>query len=159
MSFSLRSPVAREWLSQQREKVKPWSDFLDFHHFRKPESPQELKRTILKNLEVFHANYMVLTFCLLLYAIVTSPLLLLAISLFMILLNLIEQKGQKILGRDIPMHQQFALSAVISGPVFYMAHAGHALFWTLGASSFIIFAHAIFRYQETDLGLPPAETV
>ena len=50
--------------------------------------------------------FKVLTFCLLLYAIVTSPLLLLAISLFMILLNLIEQKGQKILGRDIPMHQQ-----------------------------------------------------
>ena len=62
MSFSLRSPVAREWLSQQREKVKPWSDFLDFHHFRKPESPQELKRTILKNLEIFHANYMVRIF-------------------------------------------------------------------------------------------------
>ena len=59
MSFSLRSPVAREWLSHQREKVKPWSEFADVHLFRKPESPQELKRTVLKNLEVFHANYMV----------------------------------------------------------------------------------------------------
>ena len=146
-------------MSQQREKVKPWSEFLDIHQFQKPDSPQELKRGILKNLEIFHANYMVLTCCLLMYAVVTSPLLLLAISLFLVLLNLVEQKGQKVLGRDIPVHQQFALSAAVSGPIFYIASAGHALFWTLGASSFIIFVHAVFRHQEVDFTLPPAETV
>ena len=59
MSFSLRSPVAREWLSQQREKVKPWSEFADVGQFKKPESPQELKKVILKNIEVYHANYLV----------------------------------------------------------------------------------------------------
>ena len=40
-----------------------------------------------------------------------------------------------------------SLSAVISGPIFYIASAGHALFWTLGASSFITLIHAVFRYQ------------
>ena len=59
MSFSLRSPVAREWISQQREKVKPWSEFMDVAQLKKPESPQELKKIILKNIEVYHANYMV----------------------------------------------------------------------------------------------------
>lgn len=127
MALSLRNPVAREWVNQQREKVKPWSEFLDFSQFRKPESPAELKKTFIKNIEVFHANYMVsrhykilenvkdfflnfyfqvLTTLLLAYAIVTSPLLLLAISLFFIIMNLIESKGPKILGREIPVHQQ-----------------------------------------------------
>ena len=59
MSFSLRSPVAREWISQQREKVKPWSEFMDLTQLRKPDSPAELKKIILKNVEVYHANYMV----------------------------------------------------------------------------------------------------
>ena len=59
MSFSLRSPVAREWFSQQREKVKPWSEFMDVAQLKKPESPQELKKIIAKNIEVYHANYMV----------------------------------------------------------------------------------------------------
>ena len=59
MALSLRNPVAREWVNQQREKVKPWSEFLDFSQFRKPESPAELKKTFIKNIEVFHANYMV----------------------------------------------------------------------------------------------------
>ena len=57
------------------------------------------------------------------------------------------------------MYRQVSLSAVISGPIFYIASAGHALFWTLGASSFIIAesagetlsghdkAAAIFRIQ------------
>ena len=59
MALSLRNPVAREWVAHQREKVRPWSEFLDFSSFRKPESPQELKRIFLKNIEVYHANYMV----------------------------------------------------------------------------------------------------
>lgn len=50
--------------------------------------------------------FQVLTTLLLVYAIVTSPLLLIAISVFFIMMNLIEQKGQKILGRDLPIHQQ-----------------------------------------------------
>jgi hypothetical protein len=40
------------------------------------------------------------------YAIVTSPLLLLAISLFFVLMSAIETKGPKIVGREIPVHQQ-----------------------------------------------------
>jgi len=158
MALSLRNPVAREWVAHQREKVRPWSEFLDFSSFRKPESPQELKRIFLKNIEVYHANYMVLTTLLLVYAIVTSPLLLIAISVFFVMMNLIEQKGQKVLGRDLPIHQQFALSSVISGPLFFLASAGHALFWTLGASSFVIAIHALSRYQEPE-PTPPTETV
>jgi len=62
MALSLRNPQAREWVNQQREKVKPWSEFLDFANFRKPDSPAELKRVFLKNIEVYHANYMVSIF-------------------------------------------------------------------------------------------------
>ena len=62
MALSLRNPQAREWVNQQREKVKPWSEFLDFNQFRKPDSPAELKRLFLKNIEIYHANYMVCCF-------------------------------------------------------------------------------------------------
>ena len=32
---------------------------MDVAQLKKPESPQELKKIIVKNIEVYHANYMV----------------------------------------------------------------------------------------------------
>jgi len=56
-----------------------------------------------------------------------------------------------VLGHEMNMIEQYGLVALISCPLFYLAGAGAAVFWVIGASVFLIVAHAIFYSGELSL--------
>lgn len=148
-SVPFGAPVVQEWVQQRRENIRPWITFFNSANFRKPPSLTRLTKRILANVEYFKSNYLFVYIGLVLYCLITSPLLLIAVSASAgvgYLLHLRSKEGMKIniLGRDLPLGQQYALVAICSLPVFYLAGAGAALFWVFGASFFLIGLHAAF---------------
>lgn len=140
-------PVVHEWVQQRRENIRPWTTFFKTANFRKPPSVARLTKRVLANVEYFKSNYLFVYIGLVLYCLITSPLLLIALLASAgvgYLLYLRNKEGMKvnIFGKDLPLGQQYTLVAICSLPIFYLAGAGAALFWVFGASFFLIGLHA-----------------
>lgn len=156
MQLQLASPSAREWITRQRENVRPWTVFFSTQKYRLPLNAQRWSKRMVKNVEYFQSNYMFVFIVLILYCLITSPVLLLAIaaSLGACYILALKNAEKKIVigGHEVSMAHQYAAVGVLSLPVFYIAGAGAALFWVLGASLFIIAIHASLYNVESLLG-------
>lgn len=79
---------------------------------------------------------------------ITSPLLLFAIGgSFYAGYRLSKRHAEKklvIFGHELTLAQQYGVVCLCSMPIFYLAGAGAAMFWVLGASFFVITLHASF---------------
>jgi len=138
----------RDVLTQQREKIKPWSEFSEQKSFSAPAGLQEWSKRIVKNVEHYQSNYIILFLLLMVYCILTSPLLLIALAVSATGSYAVSKhEGQtlKIGGKEIPAKYRYALVGVISTPLLFIAGAGAALFWTLGVTATLIGGHASFR--------------
>jgi PRA1 family protein 1 len=49
-----------------------------------------------------------------------------------------------VMGRQLDVNQQCIVANVAAVPILYLAGAGTALFWVIGASCFVISLHACF---------------
>jgi len=104
---------------------------------------------------------------LILYCIITSPLLLIAISVFLVMSYLISVRPSnvplKVMGHEVTTNQQYSIAALISFPLFFIAGTGSAVFWVLGVSFFLIGLHASFHSSIEEMGgedqTPFVETV
>ncbi|XP_050728046.1 prenylated Rab acceptor protein 1-like [Eriocheir sinensis] len=156
MQLQLASPAAREWVTRQRENVRPWMVFFNTQKFKAPPSVQRWSKRLAKNVDYFQSNYMFVFVVLILYCLITSPLLLLAVaaSLGACYILSLRNAEKKIIvgGHEVSLAHQFAAVGVFSLPVFYIAGAGAVLFWVLGASLFIIMVHASLYNIESLLG-------
>lgn len=81
---------------------------------------------------------------------ITSPLLLIAVVASAgvgYLLYLRHKEGMKvnILGKELPLGQQYALVAICSLPIFYAAGAGAALFWVFGELKYCLYSMYTFH--------------
>lgn len=143
----LSPPAAREWFGKRKETVRPWMVFINTSNFQAPRSLPRLSRRIVKNIEYFQSNYLFVFIGVVLYCLITSPLLLFAVAASLgagYILHLRHAEGKKLalLSHEIPLAQQYGVVAICSLPIFYLAGAGAALFWVLGASLVIITLHA-----------------
>ncbi|CAL1548276.1 unnamed protein product [Lymnaea stagnalis] len=146
MSLSLTSVPAREWFSKTRESVKPWQEFINSKKFGFPKSLAPLPKRIVKNIETFQGNYLFVFLGLVVVCILTSPLLLVAIAACLGACYIISIKNQdrkiSVMGRELSLAQQYAAVGALSFPLFWIAGAGSAVFWVIGASFFVVMLHA-----------------
>ncbi|XP_074652812.1 prenylated Rab acceptor protein 1-like [Tubulanus polymorphus] len=153
-SINLTNIQAREWFQKTREKVQPWSVFLSTKKFKLPKTMAPLGPRIVKNVEKFQGNYVFVFLVLVIFCILTSPLLLVAIaaSLGACYIISIKNKEQKlkIMGHELTLVQQYAAVGVTSIPLFWLVGAGTAVFWVIGASFFTIMLHASMYTAEED---------
>jgi len=142
----LNAKSAQQWLIQRKDSVKPWAEFINTNSFKKPISVKQWSTRSMKNIEHYQTNYMFVFAGLIIYCIVTSPLLLIAICAFFLLSYIISSRPTniplKVLGVEIPTAHQYGIAALVSFPFFFIAGAGSAVFWVLGVSFFLIGAHA-----------------
>ncbi|XP_032236125.1 prenylated Rab acceptor protein 1 [Nematostella vectensis] len=145
---STQFQLAKEWFSRQRQSLKPWGEFVNTGKFSKPKSAAELGRRVMKNLEVYQSNYTLVVLLLTVYCVVTTPLLLVAISVAgggcWYLTYKMEGKKIKMFGREFSVIEQYGIIALLCLPLLFLASAGSAVFWIIGASVFIILLHASF---------------
>uniref|UniRef100_A0A8C8S6J5 PRA1 family protein n=1 Tax=Pelusios castaneus TaxID=367368 RepID=A0A8C8S6J5_9SAUR len=127
---------ARKWLEQRRAAVRPWSSFVDQRQFGKPRNFGELCKRLAHNVEYFQSNYVLVFLGLILYCLITSPLLLVALAVFFGACYLIRLRTQQsrlvLLGRELSTAHQYGLAGGVSFPFFWLAGAGSAVFWVLG---------------------------
>ncbi|EFX84691.1 hypothetical protein DAPPUDRAFT_47113 [Daphnia pulex] len=153
VKFNLSVPVAQEWLGSRRKNLKPWFRFVQTSKFQSPTSVPALGSRIVKNVDHFQSNYLCIFIILILYCLLTSPLLLFAVGTSLGACYLISRKNDdqklSILGHELSLAQQYGLIAMVSLPLFYLAGAGSVVFWVLGASMFLIVLHASFYNNES----------
>lgn len=148
--FPVQVPQAKEWLQHRRQNVRPWLQFVQTANFRVPGSVPRLSRRVVRNVEYFQSNYLFVLLGLSAYCLLTSPLLLLAVAGSLLACHQLSRRQAlagaplRLLGRELTPLQQYGLVAACSLPLYYVAGAGAALFWTLGASCIVISLHAAF---------------
>lgn len=98
------------------------------------------------------------------YCVLTSPFLLLAIAASAGATYLVTLKHQespiKLFNYTLSSRQLYGAVAIGSFPLFYLAGAGSAVFWVLGASLFVIGLHAtLYAIETIDIESPANENV
>jgi len=153
LNFAFTTPVAKEWIQHRRQNVRPWSTFVNTNKFTLPHSPALISQRLVRNIDHFQSNYLCVFIVLVLYCLITSPLLLIAVAASLGACYIIkirnEQNRIHILGHEVNLAQQYALVGLCSFPLFLLAGAGSAIFWIIGASFFLIMLHASFYAIET----------
>merc|ERR1712158_296917 len=147
MSLSVAQPLVREWLAKRRANLRPVGTFFNTANFQVPPSAGRLSKRLVKNVDYFQSNYVLVFLILVLYCLISSPLLIViagagGAAYFAAVKN--ETRKIAIAGHEVTLAQQYAAIATASIPFFLLAGAGGVVFWVLGASLFFITAHAAF---------------
>ncbi|XP_044260916.1 prenylated Rab acceptor protein 1 [Tribolium madens] len=141
-------PDPKEWFSKQRQNVRPWLLFIQTSNFKTPPSIPRLSKRIMRNIEYFQSNYLFVFLGLVVYCLITSPLILFALAgTFYAGYKLNKRHQEKkivLFKKELTLAQVYGLVAVCSMPIYYMVGAHGAMFWVLGASFFLITLHASF---------------
>jgi len=160
----------REWVQKKRESVKPWGEFVNYNKFKLPKSIAPVGKRVITNVERFQSNYVFVFMGLVVFCIITSPMLLVAIAACLGACYIISLKNKEskitLMGREITIAQQYAAVAAMSFPLFWIAGAGSAVFWVIGASVVVILLHASLYTLDDELedvvdlqAVPAVETV
>ncbi|XP_065117187.1 prenylated Rab acceptor protein 1 isoform X2 [Paramisgurnus dabryanus] len=145
--------MVKDWLDRRRKAIRPWASFVDQRKFSKPRNFGELCQRAVKNMDTYQSNYTFIFLGLILYCIISSPMLLIALGVFVGAFYIIHlktlEKKLVIFGRELTQGHQLGLAGGVSFPVFWLAGAGSAVFWILGATIAVIGSHAAFRELES----------
>merc|ERR1712018_209225 len=80
MSLSVAQPLVREWLAKKRANLRPVWTFFNTANFQVPPSAGRLSKRLIKNVDYFQSNYVLVFLVLVLYCLISSPLLLIVIA-------------------------------------------------------------------------------
>lgn len=153
MAVKLSNVSAREWFAKTRERVKPWGEFLNTQRFAVPKSLSPVPSRVMKNIDNFQGNYLFVFLGLVVFCVLTSPMLLIALAACLGACYMISLKNENqkisVMGREVSVVHQYCAVGAMSFPLFWLAGAGSAVFWIIGASFFAIGLHAgFYRTQE-----------
>ncbi|KAL9918019.1 prenylated Rab acceptor protein 1 isoform 1-T2 [Glossina fuscipes fuscipes] len=139
-------PSPMEILQLVRKSIRPWSEFINTSNFKTAASMQRLTARFLRNLDYFKSNYIFVFIVLMIYCLITSPLILLVLVAVAAASHKIRQlqASVSIFGHQLSTSHQIMAINIASLPILFLVGAGSALFWTLGASCFVISLHAFF---------------
>lgn len=142
----LSNMTPKEWLHHRREGLRSWRQFVNTNRIKFPSSLSDLGKRTMKNVEFFQSNYLCVFLVLMLYCILTSPLLLIALAVCIGACYIIHIKNKDrrihIMGYEFTVAQQYIAVAIASFPLFWIAGAGSVIFWIIGASFVLIGIHA-----------------
>ncbi|NP_001084542.1 Rab acceptor 1 (prenylated) S homeolog [Xenopus laevis] len=144
--------AAKDWIKGRRAQIRPWKNFVDQRRFSRPPNFGEVCKRMTRNIEHFQSNYMFISLGLILYCIITSPMLLIALAVFfggcyIIYLRTLQSK-MVLFGRELSTANQYGLAGAVSFPFLWLAGAGAAVFWIIGATLVVIGSHASFHELE-----------
>jgi len=139
-------PSPLELVHLTRKYIRPWSVFLNTSNFKTAASMPRLTSRFVRNLSYFQSNYIIIFIVLMIYCLITSPLVLIVLIGVAYACHRIRkaQPSLALFGYQLTANHQIMAVNAASLPILFLVGAGAALFWTLGASCFVISCHAIF---------------
>jgi len=128
--------------------LQPVSDFIIPTNFSKPTSAEALYR-IKKNGRHFWANYCVITLVIIFISIITSPTLLIVMSLFVWMWSRVLDDQFKIAKLRLKRKYKVGLMTALSvlGMIYF---ASGTIFWSLGTGVMLSTTHAAFHLLPKD---------
>jgi len=72
MTITLSNVQLQELLHRWRSGVQPWADFLDTQRFAMPKSLAPAGQRVMKNVEHFRSNYIIVAACVTAFAVYVS---------------------------------------------------------------------------------------
>jgi len=154
--INISQPAVKEWFGRRKATIRPAGVFFNTANFQVPPSAGRLSKRLYKNVEYFQSNYVLVFMVLVLYCLITSPLLLIVIAAtggacYIASLKNAERK-LSVAGHEVSLAHQYGVIALCSIPFFLFAGAGGIVFWVLGASLVLITGHAAFyNYDALDV--------
>jgi hypothetical protein len=146
MAVTFSNIQLQELFQRWRQGVQPWGDFVDVRKFASPKAVAPAGRRILRNVDRFRSNYVFVVVCVIAFAILTSPLLLVAvaISLGASYAILLKSPDKRIIlaGHELTQTQQFGLVGIVTVLLFWFLGTGSVVFWIIGLSLVLILGHA-----------------
>ncbi|KAI9582718.1 hypothetical protein GQX74_011935 [Glossina fuscipes] len=127
-------PSPMEILQLVRKSIRPWSEFINTSNFKTAASMQRLTARFVRNLDYFKSNYIFVFIVLMIYCLITSPLILLVLVAVAAASHKIRQlqASVSIFGHQLSTSHQIMAINIASLPILFLVGAGSALFWTLG---------------------------
>lgn len=142
--------LLKEWFFTQREGLKPWANFANSQKFSKPLTLPEGSRRVVSNIKHFRGNYFYVVFGIAVFCLLTSPFLLITLCGSLGACYAVKMKNNDrkvvLMGKELSLPQQYAGVAMVSLPILWLAGAGNAFFWIIGASIVVIVMHALFHH-------------
>lgn len=69
ITTSSQFTLAKEWINKQRSSMKPWREFVSTSKFSKPKSVAEVGRRVVKNLQEYQSNYILIALMITVYCV------------------------------------------------------------------------------------------
>jgi len=125
-----------------------WAAFFDPKQFSVPANwREEFAPRFSGNLSYFAFNYAIITFILMLYCMITSPLLLLLAAIYGLLVYSVLSRNQDITlaGQVWSSNHQLIILTICFIPFFILFGLSAVFFWLIGATTCVIVLHSFFH--------------
>ncbi|EJU04369.1 prenylated rab acceptor PRA1 [Dacryopinax primogenitus] len=146
MEYVLRGASALKTLRETRlSALKGPGEFFDYHRISRPADMNEATSRISYNTRYFSGNYLLIILGLAIYAIITKPILLIAIFFLVggfAAINRLAPESIQVGNQTITQSTLYIALFVIGLPLLMWASPVWTFFWLLGSSAFIILFHA-----------------
>mmetsp|Transcript_4941 Transcript_4941/g.12832 ORF Transcript_4941/g.12832 Transcript_4941/m.12832 type:complete len:196 (+) Transcript_4941:43-630(+) len=138
--------------NEKRKNVKPWQEFADVRRASKPKTFGDVTSRVTHNVSKYSANYFFIWVTLVLYCLLTSPLLIVAFGFLGVTVGLIAKGGgeRRIGGYTFSREDQLKFCAAMTIPLLYISGATGTIFWVVGATLAIVLAHAAVMPPQDD---------
>lgn len=151
-SSAFSATTAISWANERRQGLKAWTEFFKTTKFGLPPGVAAVAPRIQHNLGYFFSNYLCVFIVLLVYCILTSFVMLLALVALGGLIYTVRQrtlKGPVVLGgHELPPSLLYTLAVIVCIPLFAMADVGNVMYWVVAVSILFIILHAVFYESE-----------
>eukprot|EP00042_Codosiga_hollandica_P021389 m.74431 g.74431 ORF g.74431 m.74431 type:complete len:167 (-) comp50338_c0_seq1:135-635(-) len=151
----------KDELLAQKQSMRPWGDFVK--GLKLPQSAPQAIARLQYNIVHFRSNYVLITIALAIYTLLTSPLLLVVLGLYIfayLYVSSAESAGRNIVifGQTLSKSQQIAVATVVGVPLFFLSGAISSFFWLLGLAATTVGAHAVLAAEANTALLPTSSS-
>ncbi|KZO95531.1 prenylated rab acceptor PRA1 [Calocera viscosa TUFC12733] len=146
MEYVMQVPAYLKTIRETRfSALKGPGEFFDYHRVSRPADMNEATSRISYNTRYFSGNYLLIILGLAIYAIITRPLLLIALLILVggfAAINRFAPEPLQLGEHVITQKTLYIALFVIGLPLLWWASPVWTFFWLVGSSAFIILFHA-----------------
>jgi len=125
--------------------LRPPSEFFDYHRISRPADLNQATSRISYNTKYFSGNYSLIVAVLAVYALITSPLLLISLGFLVggfTAINRFAPEPMQVGDHVVTQKSLYTGLFVIGVPLLWWSSPLGVFFWLVGASSVLILGHA-----------------
>ncbi|OXG43133.1 hypothetical protein C359_01524 [Cryptococcus neoformans Bt120] len=137
------------WFTSQETRLstlKPPQEFFDHRQLSRPKNMNEATSRVTYNTRHYSGNYLIVIAILAVYALITNPLLLIALAFLaggFAAINKFAPEPMQVGDHIITQKSLYTALFVIGLPLLWFASPVSTFFWLVGSSAVLILGHAV----------------